>query len=419
MTPFLSAQRALAVLSSLLIISGVAQAQTNPYRSYTEWTTTVQARGMAIPAIPYRTLVEGEIKSSGGAYPETLLSSAGVERVFGVSPGGSYFGVAGAVTRLFIDKSDTYNHYGTIEFPARDAGTNPPSTYLRPVACDSTGNPLNTVERGALETGTVIYDIHPNMYGVAFNLVDVEVANATRIEIRFGADRSNRDQLTYIIPPGQNDQVQFFGWLFDRPITRVVCYLGSFNAADGVVIQQNWLARLTPPPPPCGDLNGDGVVNTKDLQILLGRFGTDPGMGGRPWGDINNDMRVDSADLSVVLATFNTNCGPAGGVIDAPPADDGDDKDPGPGDDGGGNKDPGGKDPGKDPGGKDPGGKDPGGKDPGGKDPGGKDPGGDDGGHKPGDGGGEPHGPGETDPPDDQGPRVFPLPPVHEPRPER
>ncbi len=62
-----------------------------------------------------------------------------------------------------------------------------------------------------------------------------------------------------------------------------------------------------PPPPGCpGDTNGDNLVNSADLSVLLAQFGTsvDPGTG----ADFNGDGSVDSADLSVLLGSFGTSC---------------------------------------------------------------------------------------------------------------
>ncbi|MCB9839109.1 MAG: M36 family metallopeptidase [Phycisphaeraceae bacterium] len=48
-----------------------------------------------------------------------------------------------------------------------------------------------------------------------------------------------------------------------------------------------------------GDLNGDGVVDTADLGILLGVFGTNDAL-----ADLNMDGVVDTADLGILLANF-------------------------------------------------------------------------------------------------------------------
>jgi hypothetical protein len=56
-------------------------------------------------------------------------------------------------------------------------------------------------------------------------------------------------------------------------------------------------------PGPCAgdcpeDLNGDGVVNTADLLMLLANWG------GEGDGDINGDGTVDTTDLLILLAAW-------------------------------------------------------------------------------------------------------------------
>jgi len=50
---------------------------------------------------------------------------------------------------------------------------------------------------------------------------------------------------------------------------------------------------------PTGDLNGDGVVDTADLGILIAAFGTS-----ETGADLNNDCTVDTADLGILIANF-------------------------------------------------------------------------------------------------------------------
>lgn len=50
-----------------------------------------------------------------------------------------------------------------------------------------------------------------------------------------------------------------------------------------------------------GDINGDGLVDTQDLGILLGDFGC---VGAGCAGDINNDGIVDTQDLGLLLGDF-------------------------------------------------------------------------------------------------------------------
>jgi len=49
------------------------------------------------------------------------------------------------------------------------------------------------------------------------------------------------------------------------------------------------------------DLNGDMIVDTADLGILIAAFG-----GAGPIGDLNNDSTVDTADLGILIGVFGT-----------------------------------------------------------------------------------------------------------------
>jgi hypothetical protein len=51
------------------------------------------------------------------------------------------------------------------------------------------------------------------------------------------------------------------------------------------------------------DINGDGVVDTADLGILIGAFGT-----AGPSGDLNADGIVDTADLGALIGGFGLTC---------------------------------------------------------------------------------------------------------------
>lgn len=55
-----------------------------------------------------------------------------------------------------------------------------------------------------------------------------------------------------------------------------------------------------------GDANGDGVINTADLTLLLGNFGDIAA--GFSGGDFNVDGTVDTADLTALLQLFGTSC---------------------------------------------------------------------------------------------------------------
>lgn len=58
---------------------------------------------------------------------------------------------------------------------------------------------------------------------------------------------------------------------------------------------------------PCeGDLNGDGIITTSDLLILLSDFGT---LTGGP-ADFNGDGVVGTGDLLIFLGLFGADCSP-------------------------------------------------------------------------------------------------------------
>jgi len=53
---------------------------------------------------------------------------------------------------------------------------------------------------------------------------------------------------------------------------------------------------------PCdADLNGDGAIDTADLGLLIGQFGT-----AGPAADLNGDGIVDTADLGILIGAFGT-----------------------------------------------------------------------------------------------------------------
>jgi len=57
---------------------------------------------------------------------------------------------------------------------------------------------------------------------------------------------------------------------------------------------------------PCSlpaDLNGDAIVDTADLGVLIADFGSSS-----PVSDLNGDGTVDTADLGILIAEFGSNC---------------------------------------------------------------------------------------------------------------
>lgn len=58
-----------------------------------------------------------------------------------------------------------------------------------------------------------------------------------------------------------------------------------------------------------GDVNGDGVVDFADLNIVLSAFNSTAGAPGfNPGADLNDDLAVDFADLNILLQAFGETC---------------------------------------------------------------------------------------------------------------
>lgn len=71
---------------------------------------------------------------------------------------------------------------------------------------------------------------------------------------------------------------------------------------DGFAARLDMTVMTIDPIP--GDLNLDGVVDTADLGLLIGAFGTN-----NPVADINGDMIVDTADLGQLIGNFGMSIG--------------------------------------------------------------------------------------------------------------
>jgi len=65
-------------------------------------------------------------------------------------------------------------------------------------------------------------------------------------------------------------------------------------------------AASTPPPPCPGDINGDRAVNTADLTILLGSFGSPVSLGSS--GDFDFNGVINTSDLTTLLGAFGSVC---------------------------------------------------------------------------------------------------------------
>ncbi len=77
----------------------------------------------------------------------------------------------------------------------------------------------------------------------------------------------------------------------------VQMFVRGFHTNAGGVVELFTIAVEVLPPPPCPDLNGDGVVSVPDLLTMLAAWGTEPG--GPP--DFDGDGIVGRPDLSMLL----------------------------------------------------------------------------------------------------------------------
>jgi hypothetical protein len=67
--------------------------------------------------------------------------------------------------------------------------------------------------------------------------------------------------------------------------------------AGEISLNGNYTNKIT------GDINWDGVVDIKDLTLLINAFGTYPGHSSGRWNpnaDLNNDLKVDIKDLVIL-----------------------------------------------------------------------------------------------------------------------
>lgn len=93
--------------------------------------------------------------------------------------------------------------------------------------------------------------------------------------------------------------------LFQGQIDEVQVYDYAISADDIASIRATPTAVAGPKRCFC-DLNNDGVRNTADLAVFLGRFGQPASIGSL--GDINYDGVVNTGDLAIFLGRFGETC---------------------------------------------------------------------------------------------------------------
>lgn len=93
--------------------------------------------------------------------------------------------------------------------------------------------------------------------------------------------------------------------VFQGQIDEVQVYDYAITSADIASLLANPTAVAAPKQCFC-DLNNDGLRNTADLAVFLGRFGQSTTFGGV--GDINYDGSVNTGDLAILLGQFGLPC---------------------------------------------------------------------------------------------------------------
>ncbi len=117
-------------------------------------------------------------------------------------------------------------------------------------------------------------------------------------------DAPNGDALKPTLATDNNGCTSGQNWVF-IPGANNWFNLCSFGVSGDLVI------RVTIDPmgavAPCpGDINGDGLVDTADLGLLIAVFGEAPPSVAA--ADINEDGVADTADLGLLISNFNTVC---------------------------------------------------------------------------------------------------------------
>jgi len=120
-------------------------------------------------------------------------------------------------------------------------------------------------------------------------MLDVELTNSFNPQIGDIFD-------LFVLEPGVNLQGGFSDILLPELTS------GVWDLAD-LYTTGELLVAISPVTPGPEDLNMDGTVDSLDLGILLGTFGT---VGTPSTGELNGTPPVDSLDLGILLAAFGT-----------------------------------------------------------------------------------------------------------------
>ncbi|MFU8828987.1 MAG: hypothetical protein ACNA8P_06070 [Phycisphaerales bacterium] len=209
---------------------------------------------------------------------------------------GNYFTVEPGAEQIFELRVGLGTNY------PRDAFNQPlPLTLYLFNDPDNDGDPTNAVP---VATTTIIPTVFTQS---GFNIAPIEPTTvsggffvAARVFARAGIDRPARLDPQ---PTGGENAWLFYADVIDPDDLGSAPFFTTMDNPDFVPIFGVWMVRAVgQPKPPCGDVNGDGVVDLADLNIVLAAFGVSDA------GDVTGDGQTNLADLNAVLATFGQRC---------------------------------------------------------------------------------------------------------------
>ena len=274
-------------------------------------------------------------------YAEVVSSTSIVTRDPAGAPGSVYTAESFDVSTLVAEAFETANPGWATNIDATDTATtgrwarsDPQPTGAQPGDDHTPGTGTQCwVTDGNAGTSDGSFDIDGGKTSLYSAVLDLSGSPEAKISYwrwfeKTGGTTNTTDTLVVSISNGgayvQVENVPYAeslgGWYFKEfrvadfvPVTSTVrVRFVAQDAGTGHVVEAALddftVQSITPcTPAGCvGDLNGDNAVNTADLTILLGGFGTSvtPGSG----GDVNGDGVVNTADLTQLLGRFGTTC---------------------------------------------------------------------------------------------------------------
>ena len=133
---------------------------------------------------------------------------------------------------------------------------------------------------------TFLYQDGFNPAAPLSNLLDYGLGNGSS----FNGDPSGTSSFDALLIAGRT-----YTW-----VTSQWAFFSAIETAGNTIVGPGAIVALAA----CrADINGDGVVDTADLGLLIGQFGT-----AGPEADLNMDGVVDTADLGILIGEFGSMC---------------------------------------------------------------------------------------------------------------